>query len=91
MALGLTGDDHHVERAQVLDELSVGTAADLRSERGVVLGQQIVALDLEPGAGVARDRVEEERLFERGNERVADAAEHGVVRPDGQLVLPALG
>jgi hypothetical protein len=33
--------------------------------------------------------VEEDRLLDRRNERVADAAQHRVVRPDGKPVAPA--
>ena len=51
----------------------------------------MLALHLEVGLAVARDPVEEERLLDRRHERVADAAEQRVVRPDRQLVLAALG
>ena len=56
-----------------------------------MLGQRVLALDLEGRLRVAGDAVEEERLLDRRDERVADPAEQRVVRPDRELVLPALG
>ena len=59
-------------------------------EHRVVLGERVVALRLEVERRPAGDRVEEERLLDRRDERVADPAEHGVERPDGEAVLAAL-
>jgi hypothetical protein len=56
-----------------------------------VLGERLLALDLELGAAVAGGAMEEDRLLDRGHERVADAAEHRVVGPDREVVLPADG
>ena len=80
----------------MLDERTVyrGTArlvADLGPERRVVLRQRVVAFRLEAWLRAARERVEEERLLHCRDERVSDAAEHRVVRPDDQLVLAARG
>ena len=50
----------------------------------------VVALRLEVERRAAHDRVEEERLLERGDERVADPAQHRVEGPDRQVVLAAL-
>ena len=99
VALGLPGHDHRVEGAQGRDEpgvlhreaIAVGPLGHLRPEHRVVLGERVVALHLELGAAVPGDAVEEDRLLDRRDERVADAAEHGVVGPDGQVVLAALG
>ena len=43
---------------------------------------------LEVGLRAPRHGVEEDRLLDRGHERVADAAQHRVVGPDRELVLP---
>ncbi len=58
-------------------------------EHRVVLGQRRVALHLEVGLRPPRDPVEEDRLLHSRDQRVADAAEQGVVRPDRQAVLAA--
>jgi hypothetical protein len=55
-----------------------------------VLGERFVSLDLELGLAVARHRVEEERLLDGRYERMAYAPEHGVVGPDGEVVLAAV-
>jgi hypothetical protein len=55
-----------------------------------VLGARVVALDLEGGRRRPGDAVEEDRLFDRRDERVADPAEHRVVGPDRQPIA-ALG
>ena len=64
--------------------------SDLRPEHRVVLGQRVLALDLEARLRAARDRMEEERLLDGAHERVADPAEQRVERPDRELVLPPL-
>jgi hypothetical protein len=46
-------------------------------------------LTWELGPAVPGDGVEEDRLLDGRRERVADPAEHGVVRPHGEGVLPA--
>ena len=99
VALRLAGDDHRVELEQPLDQrdvplrqhLAVRPLGHLRAEHRVVLGERMLALHLEVGLAVAGDPVEEERLLDRGDESVADSAEQRVVRPDRQVVLPALG
>ena len=99
MALGLTGHHDGIEGEQLLDQLGVLAAeviavwslGHLGPEHRIVLGEWVVAFDLELGAAVAGDPVEEESLLDRGNECMTDAAEHRVVRPDGQVVLSALG
>ena len=48
------------------------------------------ALDLEARLAAAGDGVEEDRLLDGRHERVPDAAEHGVVGPDRELVLVRL-
>ena len=99
MALRLAGNDHGIEREQLGDQLdvplreaiAVWSLGHLGAEHRVVLGERVIALDLEFGPAVPGDAVEEDGLLDRGDQGVADAAEHGVVGPDGQLVLPALG
>ena len=98
VALGLAGDHDRVVLEQPLDQRLVAPAErlaleivlDLGAEHRVVLGQGVVALRLEVERRVAHDRVEEERLLERGDERVADPAQHRVEGPDRQVVLAAL-
>ena len=64
------------------EAIAVRSLGHLRAEHRVVLGERVVALDLEVGLAVPGDAVEEDRLLDRRDERVADAAEHGVVGPD---------
>jgi hypothetical protein len=98
VALRLARDDDGVERQEVLDQrlvqtgdrLAVRALGDLGPEDRVVLGERVLTLGLEVGLTRARDGVEEDRLFDRGDERVADAAEHRVIRPDRQVVLAGL-
>ena len=54
-----------------------------------MLREGVRALDLEVGRTRAGDGMEEDRLLDRRDERMAGAAEHGVVRPDGEPVLSA--
>ena len=99
VALRLAGHDHRVEFEQSLDErdvllgqrFAVRPLRDLGPEHRVVLRERMLALDLEVGLAVAGDPMEEERLLDRGDERVADSAEERVVGPDRQVVLPAFG
>ena len=56
-----------------------------------MLGEWVVPFDLEVGLTVPGEAVEEDRFLDRRDEGVPDAAEHGVIGPDGQVVLPALG
>ena len=88
VALRLAGDDDRVEVAQQSDERLVPPVADLGPERRVVLRARVVALHLERGRRRPGDAVEEDRLLDRRDERVADPAEHRVVRPDRQLIPP---
>ena len=97
MALRLARDHDRVVLEQALDQrlvafserLSLEVELDFGAEHRVVLGERVVALRLEVERRVAGDRVEEERLLDRRDERVADPAQHGVERPDGQAVLAA--
>ena len=98
VALGLARDHDRVELEQALDQrvvalaerLALAVVLHLRAEHRVVLGQRVIALRLEVERRTAGDRMEEERFLERGDERVADPAEHGVEGPDRQVVLAAL-
>jgi hypothetical protein len=95
VALRLTRDHQRVEVEQRLDQREVALAdlraamvdQHLRPQHGVVLGQRVRALQLVTRARLARDAVEEQRLLERGHERVANAADHRVVGPDDERVL----
>jgi hypothetical protein len=89
VALGLAGEDDGVERTQKLHQLVVPPAADLGAEHGVRLRPRIVPLDLKGRRYLARDRVEEHRVLDRRHERMADAAQHRVVRPDLEPVAPS--
>src|SRR6266508_2267874 len=89
MALRLTGDHNRVEAREQLQQRRIALAADLRPEHRVVLGQWVVALDLEGGLALAGDLVEEDGLLDRRDERVADSAQHRVVRPYRQAVAAA--
>ena len=55
-----------------------------------MLGEGVVALRLEVELRPAGGGVEEERLLDGRDERVADPTEHGVEGPDGEAVLAAL-
>ena len=82
MALRLAGHDDRVEGAQLVDEgavlldegLPVRPGRHFRPERRVVLRQRVPTLDLEVRLARPRDRMEEDRLFDRRHERVADPA-----------------
>ena len=99
MALGLAGDDHRVEREEVLDERVVGRGDGapglvlhhLGAEDRVVLGQGVPSLDLHPRRRLTGDRVEEDGLLHGRHHRVADSAHHRVVGPHDERVLAALG
>ncbi len=56
-----------------------------------MLGQTVLALDLEVRARGPGHPVEEDRLLDRRHERMADPPEQRVVGPDRELVLAALG
>src|SRR5262249_25669633 len=98
MALRLARDDDRIEREQVpdkllvaaLDLLTISPRRHLRAEDRVVRGERVPALDLVVDLALPRDRVEEDRLFDGRDERVPDSAQHGVVGPDGQLILASL-
>jgi hypothetical protein len=98
VALRLAGDHDRVVLEQALHERLVPLAErlplevelDLGPEHRVVLGERVVALGLEVERSAARDRVEEERLLDGRDERVADPAEHRVEGPDRQVELAAL-
>src|SRR5439155_2730034 len=73
------------------EAIAVRSLGHLRPEHRVMLGEWLVALDLELGVAVPSKAVEEERLLDSRDERMTDAAQHRVIRPDGQVVLSALG
>ena len=95
VALGLPGDDDGIEPEQGLvqrlvfsgDLLPVGSDGDLGAEHRIVLGQRVVSLDMEIGLAVAGDTVEIDGLLDGRDQRVADAAQHRVIGPDGEVVL----
>ena len=97
--LGLAGDDHDVVVQEDLDEFAVARAdcyaarahGDLRSNDRVVLRERIATLDLETGLASTSDAVKEDRLFDSRDQRVARGPKHGMVRPDGQVVLALAG
>ncbi len=99
VALRLPGHADGIEFEQPVDELGVLAAktitvrplGHLRAEHRIVLGKWVVTFDLKVGLTGSGDAVEEDGFLDRGDESVADAAEYRVVRPDGQVVLPALG
>ena len=71
--------------------LAVRAVDDLRAEGRVVFGQRVLALDLKIGLADAGDGMKEDRLLHRRDQRMADAAQHGMVGPDGQFVFVAPG
>jgi hypothetical protein len=97
VALGLPGEDDRVVPEQPLDQrvvprgdrLAVRPVRDLRPQHGVVLCERVRALDLEVRLATARDRVEEHGFLDGRDESVPDPAEHRVVGPDREVVLPA--
>src|SRR6185503_16095005 len=99
MALRLPRDNDGVTREQLLDQphvdpverVAVRALGDLWPEQRVVLGARVVPLHLEVRPAVPGHTVEEDRLLERGYERVPDPPEHRVVGPDRQVVLAASG
>src|SRR5215204_6936827 len=99
VALRLPGHDDDIEREQLFDELdvlspeaiAVWSLGHLRTEHRIVLGKRVVPFDLEVGLAVPGDAVEEDRFLDRRDEGVPDATEHGVIGPDSQVVLAALG
>ena len=96
MARSLPRDDHRVELHQVIeqgeirrrDALVSRAECHLGAENRVVLSQWRPSLDLETGGRLAGDTMEEDGLVHRGDERVADAAQHGMVRPHHQRIPP---
>src|SRR3972149_3827905 len=69
--------------------MSVRAVQHFRPEDGVMLGERVVAFDLKIRLGAAGDAVEEDGLFDGRHERMANAAQHGVIRPDSQVVFAA--
>src|SRR5258708_22229144 len=55
-----------------------------------MLGERVVPLYLKAGLAAARDAMKEDRLLDRGDERVPYPGKPRVVWPDRQLVLSAL-
>ena len=98
MAFGLPGHDDGIELRQFANELFVFAhqrpAAiilhHLRPQHRIVFGERVIAFDLNVRLALARDGMEEHRLFHGRHQRMTDAAQHGMIRPDGQLVLAAL-
>src|SRR5215212_1092328 len=99
VALRLPGHDHDIECEQLFDELdvlppeaiAVRSLGHLGAEHRIVLGKGVVPFDLELGLAVAGDAVKEDGFLDRRDEGVPDATEHGVIGPDSQVVLAALG
>src|SRR5215216_5731475 len=99
VALRLPGHHHSVECEQLFDELevlppeaiAVRSLGHLRAEHRIVLGKRVVPFYLEVGLAVPGDVVEEDSFLDRRDEGVPDATQHGVIGPDSQVVLPALG
>ena len=56
-----------------------------------MLGERVLALDLEGRPAVPGQAVEEDRLLHRRHQRVPDAPQERVVGPYRQFVLPAFG
>ena len=97
MTLRLTGHDERVVGEKLFDERVVfgwckptGFRGQLGPKRRVVLGQRMIAFDLERRLSAAHDVVKENGLLDGGDERVADASEHRVVRPHHEGVLTVL-
>src|SRR5215208_2145841 len=99
VALRLPGHDDGIECEQLFNELEVlppeaiaiRSLGHLRAEHRIVLGKRVVPFYLELGLAVPGDAVEEDSFLDRRDEGVPDATEHGVIGPDSQVVLPALG
>lgn len=99
MAFRLSGNDDGVVVEQGLDQglvflgdrLAIAAVEDFGTEDGVVFREGVVAFEFKAGLGAAGDAVEEGGGFKGGDEGVADAAEHGVVGPDGEGVFAVLG
>ena len=96
VGLGLPEDVDAIKGHEVIEQARVElatfwprTSVTSGDEDGVVLREGVLALELEPGGRVPHERVEEAGLVHRGHERVAQAAEQRVERPDGEDVLAA--
>ena len=82
MALGLSGNDHPIERHQLADELlifpvnyvPIRPLQNFRLEDRIVFGERIIPLDLKIGLAMAGNAMEENRLFHGGYQSVANAA-----------------
>ncbi len=94
------GLSRHDERVHVLEHVDVlrvalferlahGAGLHLGADGGVVLGEGMIALDLELGLRGAGDGMEEERLLHRRDQCMAHTAQHGVIWPDRQRILAA--
>ena len=96
MALRLPGHDEgvvpqqpfHQRRVRFGDRRPVRAFQHFRAQHRVVLGERIPPLDLEPRLRRAGDGVEKDRLLDRRHQRMAHPAQHPVVRPDHERVLP---
>ena len=97
VTLGLTGDDHRIVGFQQMHEFTafgregpaVRRQLDFRAEDRIVLGEGLIALDMKMGLTVAHHAVKKDRLLQRADQGVADAALHGMVGPDRQVVFAA--
>ena len=93
---GLADEDDGVARQQLVEEvgallgqvpLAVPARQDFRVEHRIVLGQRVVALDLDAVFGRARVGVEQPRLVHHAGQHVAGAAQQAMLGPDVELVL----
>lgn len=73
------------------DRLAGGTIEHFGPQNRIVFRQRVVALEFKTGLSAAGNAVEEGGCFKGGDEGMADAAEHGVVAPDGEGVFAVLG
>ena len=98
VALGLTRNDHGIERQKLFDEFlvlssdlaSLSVRHYLRAQNGIVLRRRVVSLEAKVRLTVAGDRVKEDSFLKGGNQRVPNSSEHGVIGPDGKVVLPRI-
>ncbi len=95
VALCLSRDEERVVGKKLLEEsvvpgcdrLSFLIFQDLRPKGRVVLGKRARAFELERGLTLARDGMEEDRFLHCRDQRMADAAQDRVVRPDHESKL----
>ena len=98
VALGLTRNDHGIERQKLFDEFvvlsrdlaSLSVRHYLRAQNGIVLRRRVVSLDAKVRLTVAGNRVKEDSFLKGGNERVSNSSQHGVIGPDGKFVFPRI-